>query len=123
MAPLQFDAAAADQLAALVQAWRGHLNLDDADIEWGLRVCRAYADLPPITTGKQCRAYRRRVADGLAAAFGRNRSGYTPDAFKVLLRTADGVLLLATMTRIDEWDKQRGAGVAGKIRRLLNGSN
>jgi hypothetical protein len=105
--PLKFDGAAADQLSAVVSAYRERTNLTDAEVEWGVRMSRAYADVPPITTAKQYRDYQRRAAGMLRAAFG--PGAHTPDAFNAFIRTADGAAAAAMMTRVSEWEK-RNAG-------------
>jgi hypothetical protein len=112
--PLDFDAQAVDQLAALVEAWRGQpvlANLDYDDAKWVLGILKKYAELEPITSGKQCRSYRRRFFQIWRAKLGRH--GDRSEVVAAFMRTPDGAAALALGCRIDEWQKQRGARVKG----------
>ena len=115
---LKFDAAAVDQLAALMEAWRDHPVLAGADhaaAGWVLGILRTYAELPPIASAAQCRAYRRRLAKIQAAKLGRHAPKRAFDAF---VRTPDGARWLALNARIKKWDEQRAAR-AKRLRRRI----
>ncbi len=101
-----FDARTADEYVAFVAACRDRIDVEQADLDWYLRIVWTLGQVPAVTSAEQCGKYERRRAEILALKLGTR--GADPAAYAAFLRTPDGAMALALHTRIEEWTERAG---------------
>lgn len=101
MARIEFDAALADRFSQFIAAARDQLKLSDADVEWGTRMMWTLGQVAVVTSAEQHDAYARQVVDILANAGAPMASA----AFAAFVRTPEGALATALITRMETWKR------------------
>jgi hypothetical protein len=97
----EFGPTLADRFSQFIGAHCDRLNLSDADVEWGQRMMWTFGQVAVVTSAEQHDAYARQLADILATA----GAPMASDAFAAFVRTPEGALAAALVTRIEAWKR------------------
>jgi hypothetical protein len=97
-----FDAAAADQVVALIAAGADKVGMRTEDAQWLARMLWTFGQLAPIADAATAEEYAHRAVEITKSKAGMH--GTIEDFF----RTADGALAAALQARVHEWNERTG---------------
>jgi hypothetical protein len=97
-----FDAACADKVVGLLGTLRDKVDADPADVDLVTRLLWTLGQVPPINDAAQAERYGRQLVDVLARRVW--PFGADPAALGAFVRTSEGALAVALISRIEAWN-------------------
>jgi hypothetical protein len=97
-----FDAAAADQVVALIAAGADKVGMSPEDAQWGSRLLWTFGHLPQIADAATAESYSQRAVE-----ITKTKSGQYA-TIEDFFRSADGALAAALQARVHEWNERTG---------------